>query len=124
MTLRRLSRLQWIGLLLGAAMFALAHLSGYSIALAECGPARASFGIDHKVWEGAALASAAFVVILAEAASVAVLLGTRETSYEAEPPPSRVRFFAIAASTANILFFSICVLDLLGEMFNVACRGA
>lgn len=112
MTLRRL---QWVGLPLGAAMFALAHLSGYSIALAECGPARSAFGIDHKVWEGAALASAAFVVVLAEAASIAVLRGARS---------SETRFVAIGATTANVLFFTICILDLVGELSLRVCRGA
>ena len=96
-------------------MFALAHLSGYSIALAECGPARSAFGIDHTLWEGAALAAAAIVVVLAEAASIAVLRGART---------AEARFIAIGATTANVLFFTICILDLAGELALKACRGA
>ena len=115
MTLRRLTVLEWTGLFLGAAVFALAHLSGYSIALAECGPARAAFGIDHRVWEGAALSSAAALALVAEAAAITVL---RSTTHE------RLRFFAICAAAANILFFTICILDLAAELSLAVCRGA
>ncbi|HZT17337.1 MAG TPA: hypothetical protein VFA19_15475 [Gaiellaceae bacterium] len=121
---RHLEILQWAGLFVGAATFAAAHVLGYGTVLATCNPGNAQFGIDHHVWEGALLSSSAVVVLLAEAASVAVLLATRDTSYEAEPPLSRIRFFAITAATANILFLGIVLLDLFGSLFNVPCRQA
>jgi len=126
MKLRHLEILQWGGLFLGGAIFACAHVLGYGIVLAACNPANATFGIDHHVWEGALMASAAVVVLIAEAASVLVLYGTRDLAggYEAEPPLSRIRYFAITAALANVLFLSIVLLELFGSLFNVACRQA
>jgi len=124
MSRRLLELLQWGGLLAGAGAFAAAHVVGYGTVLAECNPANAQFGIGHDVWMASLLASSALVVVIAEAASIGVLLATRETSYEAEPPPSRIRFFAIAAATANVIFLAIVLLDLFGNLYNVPCRGA
>ena len=36
---------------------------------------------------------------------------------------SRMRFFAIAAATANALFLVIVLLDGLGAILSVTCRG-
>jgi hypothetical protein len=122
MTLRRLNMLQWAGLFTGGLAFAAAHILGYGTTLAECNPGTAHWGISHDAWEAVLLGTAAALAVLAEAASVFVILATRDTSYESEPPPSRIRFFAIAAATANLLFFIIVILDLVGNLANVVCR--
>lgn len=122
--LRHLEILQWGGLFLGAAIFACAHVLGYGIVLATCNPGNATFGIGHHVWEGALMASSALVVLIAEAAAITVVLATRdvEEGYEDDPPYGRIRYFAIAASFANVLFLGIVLLELFGSLFNVACR--
>ena len=126
MKLRHLEILQWGGLFLGAVTFACAHVLGYGIVLAACNPGNATFGIDHHVWEGALMASSAVVVLIAEGAALTVLWATREVDkgYEADPPDGRIRYFAIAASLANVLFLGIVLLELFGSLFNVACRQA
>jgi hypothetical protein len=124
MSRRRLEFLQWAGLFVGVATWAAAHVLGYGIVLARCNPGNAQFGIGHHVWEGALLASSALVVLLAEAASLVVLVRTQGVRYdEDDPPPSRIRMFAMTAATANVLFLAIVLLDLFGNLFNQACRG-
>jgi hypothetical protein len=122
MTLQRLNALQWFGLLAGGLAFAAAHILGYGTTLAECNPGTANWGISHVVWEVVLLGTAAALVVVAETASIAVLLGTRDTTYESEPPPSRIRFLAIAAAIANVLFFMVVILDLVSTISHTVCR--
>jgi hypothetical protein len=122
MTLRRLSTLQWIGLLLGAAVWAAQHITGVGITQAECGAGGRSWGISHDEWQAALMVAAAALVLAAQAAAIGVLFGTRETTYEDGPPPGRIRFFAIAALVANVIFLAIILLDGFATIFNTPCR--
>lgn len=122
MTLRRLSVLQWVGLLLGGAVWFAAHIAGYGLTEASCDSN--GWSISHDPWQAALLGTALVLVAIAGAASLVVLRETRDTTYEEEPPESRIRFFAIAAAAANVIFLMIVVLDALGALFNVACRQA
>ncbi len=122
MTLRRLEILQWTGLLLGALAFTAAHVVGYGITEAECNSAGLRWEISNDMWELIALGVSAGFVLLSELAAATVVLRTREESYESPPPPGRVRFLAIAAVAANLIFLTIIVLDALGSVLNVACR--
>ena len=124
MTLRRLSMLQWVGLLLGAGVWAAQHVVGFGITQAECGAGGRGWGISHDVWQAALMGAAAAFVVSAEAAAIGVVLGTRDTTYESEPPPSRIRFLAIAAVAANLIFLAIIILDGLATIFNTPCRQA
>jgi hypothetical protein len=121
-TLRRLEILQWTGLLLGSLAFAAAHVVGYGITEAECNSAGLRWGISNDTWELDALGAAAAFVVVSELAAALVVARTREESYESPPPPGRVRFLAIAALAANLIFLIIIVLDALGSIVNVACR--
>jgi hypothetical protein len=123
MRLRRLAALQWLGLVLGGVVWFAGHIVGFGITEAECGRAGSAWGISNDVWQASLTAAAGALVLAAELAAVAVLVGTRGTSYEAEPPVSRMRFFAIAAATANALFLVIVLLDGLGAILSVTCRG-
>jgi hypothetical protein len=122
MTLRRLEILQWGGLLTGALVWAATHVVGYGITEAECNRASAHWNIGNDAWQGSLTAASAVLVLCAELAAVAVFRGTRHSSYDAEPPPSRIRFFAIAAITANAIFLAIVLLDGAASIFNVTCR--
>jgi hypothetical protein len=122
MTLRRLEILQWTGLLLGGLAFAAAHVVGYGITEAQCNAAGLRWGINNDTWQLIALGVTAGLVLVSALAAATVVVQTREESYEDPPPPGRVRFLAIAALAANLLFLTIIVLDALGSVLNVACR--
>jgi len=124
MTVRRLGILQWVGLLAGAAAWAAQHVIGFGVTQAECGVGGARWGISNDVWQATLMAAAAAIVVGAGLASVSVLVATRDTSYESEPPRSRIRFFAIAATAANVIFLMIILLDGLASLFAVPCRQA
>ena len=124
MSLRRLEVLQWVGLMAGALVWTAQHVVGYGITEAECSRGGMHWGISNDLWQGALLGAAAACVLAAELAAVAVVVMTRRSSYESPPPPGRVRFFAIAAATANLFFLTIIVLDGLASILNVACRQA
>ena len=49
---------------------------------------------------------------------------TRAVSYEDDPPVGRIRFFAIAALIANVLFIVMLVLYTAGSIANDPCRQA
>ena len=122
MSLRRLEILQWVGLLMGALVWTGQHVVGYGVTEAECGAGGLHWGISNTVWQGALLGAAVAFVLAAELAALAVIAATRESSYESPPPSGRVRFLAIAAATANVIFLVIIVLDGFASIFNVACR--
>jgi hypothetical protein len=119
---RSLEVLQWLGLLVGALAWAAQHVVGYGVTEAQCNPGGVHFGISNDLWQASLMAVAAVAIIGAEAAAVAVFFATRATSYEAEPPPSRIRFFAIAAMVANVLFLMIVLLNGVGSIVNIPCR--
>jgi hypothetical protein len=121
-TLHRLAVLQWVGLLLGGMVWFSQHIVGFGITEATCDSA--GFRISHDLWQALVAAAAAALVLAAQAAAVGVLLGTRETSYEAEAPAGRLRFFAIAAAAANAIFLTIIVLDTVASILDPACRQA
>jgi hypothetical protein len=121
-TLRRLGILQWAGLLVGGAAWFTQLVAGYGLTEARCGAAGEHWGISNDAWQAGFMAVAAAVVLLAEAAAVTVLLRTRQVSFEGHPPPGRIRFLAIAAVVANVLFLAIVVLSGIGSIAGVVCR--
>ena len=122
MSLRKLEILQWFGLLGGALVWTAQHVVGYGITEAECGAGGLHWAIQNDVWQGALMASAAAFVVAAELAAITVIVATRRSSYESPPPPGRVRFFAIAAAVANVIFLMIILLDGFAAILNVTCR--
>jgi hypothetical protein len=125
MTLRRLELLQWLGLLLGAAVFAAQLVVGFGITQAECGaPGGSRFGIRNDLWQGVLLGISVALVLAAEASAVAVFLGTRRVTYEHPPPDGRIRFLAIAAMAANVIFLVIILLSGLASILSAVCRQA
>ena len=122
MTLRRLEVLQWLGLILGGVVWFTAHVTGWGITEAACDSA--NFDLNHDLWQAVALGLAIVLVLCAGAAALAVLFATRDVSYEDAPAPGRIRFFAIAAVVANVLFLMIIVLAALASIANPACTQA
>jgi hypothetical protein len=116
--------LQWTGLLLGALTWTAQHVVGYGVTVAKCGEdgERAHFGINNTVWQGSMMGVAVALVLTAELAALAVLFATRKASYESPPATGRIRFFAIAAAAANVIFLMIILLDGSASILNVTCR--
>jgi hypothetical protein len=124
MTLRRLSVLQWFGLVGAALTWAAQHVVGFGIGQAECSAGGRHWGISNDVWQLALLACAGSLVVLAEVAAAVVFMRTRGVGDDDDPPPGRLHFFAVAALVANVLFLSAMVLDTFGSVFGTLCRQA
>lgn len=122
--MRRLEVLQWLGLLLGAAVWGAAHVIGYGTVEASCNSGAPVFGIDLHLWEGLINGVSALVSLGAALSATAVIVATQNVSYEDDPPIGRVRFFAIAALIANVLFIVMVVLYAAGTIANTPCRQA
>jgi heme/copper-type cytochrome/quinol oxidase subunit 2 len=122
MTLRRLGVLQWVGLLLGAVVWFAQHIAGWGLTEAACDSA--DFNISHDLWQGVAAAVSIALILAAGAAATMVLFRTRGVTYEDDPPAGRLRFLAIAAVVANVIFLVIILLDGTAAIVNTACRQA
>ena len=93
--------------------------------------AGANWGIGFDTWQLAILAAAVVLVLVSEAAAVAVFLATREANYGDGPagegrwggavPYTRLHFFATAAMVANVLFLTVILLDGLGAVADSLC---
>jgi hypothetical protein len=62
------------------------------------------------------------VALLAAIASLVVVRATRDTGYEGTPPGGRRRFFALAATAANILFLAIILSTGIVSLYHLPCR--
>lgn len=122
--MRRLEVLQWLGLLAGGLIWAVAHVVGFGITQAHCSPAGAGWAIHFDAWESVVNGICGLFVLGAAVASAAVILETSGSSYESGPPEGRLRFFAIAALAANVIFLVIIVLYVIGTTVNIPCRQA
>ena len=129
-TLRQLSVLQWIGVVVAPLAWTGQHVVGYGVGQARC-EVGASWGIGYDTWQLAILAAAGLLVVISEAAAVTVFLATRETNYGDGPPGdgrwggavpySRLHFFATAAMVANVLFLAAILMDGLLSVFSTLC---
>ncbi len=122
--MRRLEVLQWLGLFVGGLLWASAHVVGFGISEARCSAGGSGWGIHFDLWEVVVTAVAGVLVLSAALAAGAVLAGTRGSSYEVGPPEGRIRFFAIAALAANVIFLVMIVLYAVGTTVNIPCRQA
>ena len=131
MSTRRLSVVQWIGVVVAPLGWTGQHVVGYGVGQARCSVAGASWGIGFDTWQLAILAAAGLLVVVSEAAAVHVFLATRETNHGDGPPGegrwggaipyTRLHFFATAAMVANVLFLTAILLDGLGSVFDSLC---
>ena len=130
-TLRQLSVVQWIGVVVAPLAWASQHVVGYGVGEARCSVAGAQWGISYDTWQLAIMAAAVVLILVSEAAAVTVFLETRATNYGDGPPGdgrwagavpyTRLHFFAVTAMVANVLFLAIVLLDGLGSVFSTLC---
>ncbi|HEU5477953.1 MAG TPA: hypothetical protein VFU64_09050 [Gaiellaceae bacterium] len=129
-TLHRLAVVQWIGVVVAPLAWTAQHVVGYGVGQARC-EVGASWGIGFDTWQLAILAAAGLLVVISEAAAVAVFLATREANFGDGPPESgrwrgavphtRLHFFATAAMFANVLFLTVILMDGLASVFDSLC---
>ena len=129
-TLRQLSIVQWVGVVVAPLAWTGQHVVGYGVGQARC-EVGASWGIGFDTWQLAILAAAGLLVLISEAAAVTVFLATREANYGDGPaedgrwggavPYTRLHFFAMAAMVANVLFLAVILMDSLGSVFDSLC---
>jgi hypothetical protein len=128
----RLAVLQWVGLLVGASVWTLAHLIGIGTTQAECNAAgQALWHLSNPAWQAPIMGVAAAFIVLAEACAVAAFRRTRgldfgdgptEPSEKPERRLTRIHFFSAAAMVANVIFLMIVLLDGTANLVDVACR--
>jgi hypothetical protein len=129
-TLSQLAFVQWIGVVVAPLAWTGQHVVGYGVGEARC-RVGASWGIVFDTWQLSILAAAGLLVVVSEAAAVAVFLATRDVNYGDGPPGdgrwggavpyTRLHFFATAAMVANVLFLTVILLDGLGAVFSTLC---
>ena len=130
-TLRRLSVVQWVGVVVAPLAWTGQHIVGYGTGQAKCSVGGMGWGIGFDTWQLAILAAAGLLVLISEAAAVTVFLATREANYGDGPaedgrwggavPYTRLHFFAMAAMVANVLFLAVILMDGLGSVFDSLC---
>ena len=130
-SLGQLGVVQWIGVVVAPLAWTAQHVVGYGVGEARCSVGGLRWGIGYDTWQLAILAAAALLVLLSEAAAVAVFLATRETNYGDGPPGdgrwggvvpyTRLHFFATAAMVANVLFLAAILMDGFASVFDSLC---
>jgi hypothetical protein len=120
MSRRRLEILQWYGLFGGALAWTTQHVVGYFTSHAGC----AHSGLHPAIWQVALAVGAGAAVLAAEAAAFTVYRATSDVDHDAPGPLGRLRFFATAALLGNVLFLMIVILDLVGSVAELPCRGS
>ena len=123
MNLRWLGIAQWFALFAGLAAVTTQHILGFGVAEATCSRAGAGHASQNDAWQVGLMVAAGLVVIAAGLAAVAVLRRTSDASYEDAPAIGRIRFFAIAALVANVLFLGVVLLDGIGATASLGCSG-
>lgn len=131
MTLRRLSVVQWIGVVVAPLAWTGQHVVGYGVGQARCSVGGMNWGIGFDTWQLAILAAAGLLILISEAAAVTVFIATRGTNYGDGPagegrwagtvPHTRIHFFATAAMVANVLFLTVVLVDGLASVFDSLC---
>jgi hypothetical protein len=124
MSLRRLAFLQWFGFLAGGTIWFASFLAGVGTSVALCNPASGRWGIPYDTVQTAVLGFGAVVVLVAEAAAVAVFRATRNVAEQDPPPQGRLHFFAIGAMVGNLVFLVIIVLSATATIVDRACHQA
>jgi hypothetical protein len=124
MSLRRLEYLQWFGFVAGGTIWFASFLAGLWTSAAACNAGSAHWGVPLDAVEIAIGGFALVCFAASEAAAIVVFRATRAVEEEEPPPPARMKFFAIGAMTANVLFAVIIVLSTLAAVVDRACHQA
>ena len=124
MTLRRLSFLQWFGLVAGAGVWLASLLGGVGVSQAACNPASARWSIPYDIVQLALAGAAVCLLVAAELAALAVFRATRDVEEQDPPPHGRLHVLASAALLSNLIFLLIVVLTTIATVVVRTCHQA
>jgi hypothetical protein len=124
MSARRLSRLQWVGFLVGGPVWFAEFLAGIGSSQAVCNPASGRWGIPHDAVQLGLMVFAAVCVLVALAASAIVFRETYEIEEQDPPPQGRIHFFAAASLGGNVIFLMIILLTGIATIVDRTCHQA
>jgi hypothetical protein len=124
LTVRRLSQLQWVGILVGGPIWFAEFLAGTGESQAACNPASGRWGLPHDAIELGLMIFGALVVIAALLASLLVFRATSEVEEQEAPPLGRIHFFSAAAIAGNLIFLAIIIEAGIATIVNPACHQA
>jgi hypothetical protein len=122
MSIRRLSVLQWVGILAGGGVWWISYLAGTGLSQASCNPGSARWGIPHDVVEGVITGAALVLITGAELAALVVFRATRDIDDQDPPPQGRLHFFAAAALVSNVIFFVVILLAGIATIVDRTCH--
>jgi hypothetical protein len=120
--LLRAELLQWYGLFGAALAWTAQHLIVFGVGYADCLAASRHWGLDVVTWTIVTTVVGGGLALVAEVASIRVLLATRAFEYHDAPPLGRQHFFAYAAALGNLLFIVGIVLNAIGALASTTCR--
>jgi hypothetical protein len=129
-TLRQLSIVQWIGVVVAPLAWTGQHIVGYGVGQARC-EVGVAWNLGYDTWQLALTGVTVLLILVSEAAAILVFLATRETNYGDGPPGdgrwggrtpyARLHFFAVTAMVANVLFLTIVLMAGLLSTFAPLC---
>ena len=116
----RLELLQWFALVGGPVAWALQHVFGIALTLAQCDRSGQTWNVPVH---GLTIASTAVAATVAAAGMVCALVVMRAIDPdEEEPPASRIRFLAVVALTVDFLFLCIVLMSGTGVVLHETCH--
>ena len=124
MSIRRLSQLQWYGLLVGGLVWFAEFLAGTGASQARCNPASGRWGLPHDAIELGLMIFGGLVVTSALAASAIVFRETYDVEEQDAPPHGRLHFFSAAACAGNLIFLVIILLTGIATIVDRTCHQA
>jgi hypothetical protein len=115
--------LAWCGALGPPAAWALQHVAGYLVALADCPDNAQGPGWNVPVDTATAVigATAATLTLLCGGAAFAAWRSTRESDDDDAPPAGRVHFLSVIGLTITPLFLAIIVMSSAGAIAFQEC---
>jgi hypothetical protein len=122
MSVRRLSQLQWVGILVGGPLWFAEFLAGTGESQLQCNPASRQWGLPHDAIELALMLFAAVAVGVSLAASAIVFRATRDVEEQDAPPVGRIHFFSAAAIAGNVIFLGVILLTGIATIVDQLCR--
>jgi hypothetical protein len=124
MNVRRLSQLQWFGVLVGGPVWFAEFLAGTGESQAACNPASGRWGLPHDAIELGLMIFGALVVTASLAASAFVFRETYDVEEQDAPPLGRIHFFSAAAIAGNVIFLAIILETGIATIVNGLCHQA
>ena len=124
MSVRRLSKLQWLGLLVGGLTWFAEYLVATGASQAKCNPGSGRWGIPHDALQLALMLFGAAVVSGALVASALVFRRTSGVGEQDAPPLGRIHFFSAAATVANLIFLVIILETGVATIVGRVCHQA